>query len=248
MIQTNLPMHAWTRRDLTIMPVTESDCLVLACDSCGAIGLKPGDLLRIAPHYQGKHTSRVALTEVMCSGALPVVITNGVSCEMEPTGREVIRGIRGELADAGLTDVILTGSTEENFASSMTALAITVIGRVKKENLRFCKASAGDKVILLGTPKIGVEVDLDGKGFYEEIDWLLGRPDVKELVPVGSKGILYECQTLAALSDRRFMPYDTGVDYLKSAGPATCLLILCTSSSVSPILAQWPGIEIGEIQ
>ena len=240
-------MKAWTRRDLTIVP-NGQDCLVIACDSCGAIGSKAGDALDIPTRYVAKFTARVALTEVMCTGALPVVVTNGVACEMNPTGAEAILGIQDELKNAGVTDIVLTGSTEENFATNMTALAITVIGTSKESELKFGQAAPGDKLILLGTPRVGAEVDLEDRGFYAEIARLLPIPGVKELIPVGSKGVAYEAAMLASLNGAAHELYQTDIDYLKSAGPATCLLILCAASSVDEVLhACQPARMIGGI-
>ena len=240
-------MKAITRRDLTIVPLgTQS--IVIACDSCGAVGSKAGDVLKLPPRYVGKFTARVALTEVLCSGAVPVTISNGVSCEMQPTGAEIISGIRDELKNAGITDIVLTGSTEENFATSMTALAVTVIGTAKSGGLRFGQTVSGDKLVLLSSPKVGAEVDLEGPGFYNEIRQLLSLSGVKEIVPVGSKGVAYEAKMLAGLNGVGFTLYETGVDYYKSAGPVTCLLVLCAAPAAGDVLAICnPATVIGEI-
>ena len=241
-------MKAWTRRDLTIVPMGDS-CLVIACDSCGAVGAKSGDIFKLSPRYVGKFAARVSLTEVMCAGAKPSVITNGVACEMEPTGQGIILGIRDELKNAGITDVVLTGSTEENFATSMTAMALTVIGAVPKSKLKFERAAKGDNLILFGSPKMGPEVDLESTGFYKEIERLLKLPGVKEIIPVGSKGVAYEAKTLAALNGVECELYQTEIDYLKSAGPATCLLVLCAQSVALEVLSFYqPATTIGEIK
>ena len=241
-------MKAWQRRDLTIVPAN-NNCLVIACDSCGAIGFKDGDVFKLPPRYTGKFTARVALTEVMCAGAMPVAITNGVSCEMHPTGEETILGIQEEMQNANITDIVLTGSTEENFATSMTALAITVIGTINESDLRFGRADQGDKFILFGKPFVGSEVDLESKGFYTEIRQLLQLTEVKEIIPVGSKGVAYEAEILANLNDAQFLLYKTEIDYYKSAGPVTCLLILCAESAVSQVLAIYQqATVIGEIK
>ena len=238
-----------TRRDLTIVPVAGENCLVIACDSCGSVGLKEGDILKLSPRYTARFTARVALTEVLCSGALPVTIVNGVAGEMNPTGEAMILGIRDELKNAGITDIVLTGSTEENFATSMTALAITVIGIAKESELRFESAVREDAIVLLGNPAVGTEVDLESTGFYSEIGLLLSLPEVKEIVPVGSKGIAYEAETLASLSGMVFKPDKTEIDYSKSAGPATCLIILCAKTIVDHILYLIPSATvIGEFQ
>lgn len=220
-------MKTWCRRDLTIISGFGGANLVIACDSCGGIGGKPGDSLRLPPYYAGKFAARVGLTEVICSGASPVAVTNAVSNEMNPTGAEIICGISDELKTAGYPDIALTGSTEENFATIMTAVGITVIGAARDEDLRFHKAESGDVLLLLGLPVIGAEVDLNGCGFYNEIKYLLSINGVREIVPVGSKGITYEAETLAALNGLSFVPSETEVDLLKSAGPVTCVLALC---------------------
>jgi len=242
-------MKSWTRRDLTIVPLGLQHCIVVACDSCGAIGIKDGDILKLQSRYVAKFTTRVALTEVLCSGAVPVAITNGVACEMDPTGTEMIAGIKEELINAGLADIALSGSTEENFSTSMTALAVTVIGAGLETDLKFGSAVKGDKLVLLGTPSVGAEVDLESKGFYEQINYLLPIPDVREIVPVGSKGVAYEAENLASLSCAALELYNTGIDYFKSAGPVTCLLVLCDESIVSQVLSRYPsGVVIGEIR
>lgn len=225
-----------TRRDLTIVSMGVQN-IVITCDSCGAAGSKDGDILKLPPRYVGKFTARVALTEVLCSGAVPITITNGVACEMQPTGAEIIAGIRAELQNAGITDIVLTGSTEENFPTSMTALAVTVIGVAKEGGLKFDRAVPGDKLILFGRPAFGAEVDLESTGLYHRIRQLLTLPGVKEIVPVGSKGITYEAEVLAKLNNTAFTLHDTGIDYNKSAGPVTCLLVLCAASAAENVLA-----------
>lgn len=242
-------MKAQTRRDLTVVPVTEQDCLVIACDSCGGIGLKNADIFKMIPRYVAKFTARVALTEVMCSGAWPVTISNGVACEMKPTGEEMILGIQDELKNAGITDIVLTGSTEETFSTNMTALAITVIGTAKKSELKFRQATKGDRLILFGSPRVGAEVDLESTGFYAEIRRLLPMPEVKEMVPVGSKGVAYEAEMIAALNSAVFKPYKTKIDCVKPAGPATCMLVLCAESAIHRVSELCPATTlIGEIQ
>jgi hypothetical protein len=241
-------MTPLTRRDLTIVPLGNQDCLVIACDSCGGIGLKDNDILKLPPRYSAKFTARVALTEVMCGGARPVTLTNGAACEMNPTGEEMILGIKDELQNAGLGEIVLTGSTEENFTTSMTALAITVVGIAKRKDLKFGQAVSGDKLILLGKPKLGAEVDLESAGFYADIRRLLLNPLVREIVPAGSKGVKHEAKTLAVLNNLAFKPWEADIDFLKSAGPATCLLVLCAGPAVSEITESFKeAVVIGEL-
>lgn len=237
-------MKTWQRRDLTIISGFGGENLVIACDSCGGIGNKPGDVFWLPPYYAGKFTARVGLTEVLCSGATPIVIANAVSNEMNPTGMEIIRGIKDELASASLNEVALTGSTEENFETGMTSIGLTVIGNAADDKLHFYKAEAGDCLLLFGLPAVGAEVELDCKGFYPEIHYLLSVPEVRELVPVGSKGIGYEAEQLAALNGLGFTAYSSTVDMSRSAGPATCFLALCSESAVSRIQDRLPKSEV----
>ena len=242
-------MNAFTRRDLAIIPVAGDTRIVIACDSCGAIGIKKDDAFKLSPRLAAKFTARVVLTEIICSGADPISVTNGVASEMHPTGEEMILGVNDELRSAGLTGISLTGSTEENFATSMTALAITAVGVAKESELKFGRAAEGDKFILFGLPHVGAEVDLESVGLYSEIRRLLSLQGVRDIVPVGSKGIAYEAGVLAALSGMTYKPYETEIDDTKSAGPATCLIVLCADSSVDEVLHVYPvSTVIGELE
>ena len=240
-------MKTWTRRDLTIIPTDGHNCLVVACDSCGGVGVKDGDVLKLPAHYAAKFTTRVALTEVLCSGAMPIAISNGVTGEMNPTGAEMILGVQDEIKQAGITGIAITGSTEENFTTSMTGISVTVIGTCRQDALKFANAARGDKFILFGVPRLGAEVDLDSPGFYRLINWLLPIQSVKEVVPVGSKGVAYEARHLASLSGREIALYNTEIDYYKSAGHSTCLLVLCEDAAVEQIRGYCPGLVVGEV-
>ena len=233
-------VKAQTRRDLTLISGVGDKWLVIACDSCGAVGEKSGDILELPAHYVGKFTVRVALTEVLCSGATPITVINGAANEMKPTAENFIFGIEEELKNAGISNIVLTGSTEENFITNMTSLAVTVIGIASESDLKFGKAVRGDKLILLGSPSVGSEVYLESKGFYDEIRHLLTLAEVREIVPVGSKGINYEAENLAAMNGMVFRHHNTKdtaeIDLYKSAGPVTCLIVLCSETAACQIL------------
>lgn len=234
-------MKAYSRRDLSIVTGfgSQADTLVIACDSCGGIGEKTHDKLKISPYYVGKLTARVGLTEVMCSGATPITIANGVACEMQPTGEEIISGIKDELKNANLHNVILTGSTEENIETSMTAVGMTVIGVANQNALKFNKAQNGDKVILFGVPKVGSEVDLKDKGFYKIIKHLLNLSSVREIIPVGSKGVYHEAKSIAELNGLIFVPYNTLINIEKTAGPVTCIIAICSDYAVTELCSEF---------
>jgi hypothetical protein len=215
--------------------------VVLACDSSGGIGRKQGDVLPMDAYYVGKFTARVALLEVMASGATPLVVSDGLCCEMEPTGREVMRGIKDEIELCGGEDIILTGSTEENFPTSMTGLGLTVVGCADDGELRFWSGRPGDAILLIGSPAVGSGVNLTDDGCYKNLARLMSCRDVMEIVPVGSKGILYEARLLADLHGCSFAPEERDVDLRASAGPATCMIALCRHEGAAA-LADYPVI------
>jgi hypothetical protein len=183
--------------------------------------------MKIDPYFAGKFTVRVALLEVMASGAEPAVISDGLCCEMDPTGKAILRGMEDEIALCGLKDVMMTGSTEENFPSSMTGIGLTVLGFAEEGELRFGTGMRGDIALLAGTPAMGAKVDISDNSCYTNISRLLACENVIEIVPAGSKGILYEANLLAELHGLSFRPKAGVVDLSASAGPATCIVAIC---------------------
>ncbi|NLN15929.1 MAG: alpha-ribazole-5-phosphate synthase, partial [Firmicutes bacterium] len=76
-------------RDVTVIDMADGSLLVVACDSLGAIGSKENDLVKVPGYVVGRMTSRVALLEVMSTGARPLVLINALAVEMTPTGEEI---------------------------------------------------------------------------------------------------------------------------------------------------------------
>lgn len=216
-------------RDLTLVSLGANDILVIACDSLGGIGPKPLDNVKAPAEVVGKYTVRVPLMEILACGASPFVVVNTLSVEMEPTGTGFIEGIKEEIMMmAGLpNDIAVTGSSEENTATFQSGLGVTVIGRAAKSELRLEKSEAGDLVVCMGWPKVGPEV-LDGKQNADPalVKKLLTEPYVREILPVGSRGVLYEAELLAKCSGNSLAltPFPE-VDLQKSAGPSTCILV-----------------------
>lgn len=239
-------------RDLIIISIDEEKSMVIACDSIGSIGNKEYDALKVEPFITGKYGVRVGLLEVMAANAQVVTVIDNVCAEMEPTGREIIRGIESELHNAGLTDIALGGSTEENFPTFSTGLGVTVIGIAKKKDIKVNKIKAGGVVYSIGTPKVGSEINYyeDKDIFqYHTLKELLGKEEVYEIVPVGSKGILYEALELAKNNDKAFnLEGDVSVDVHRSAGPAT-VAIVCADEAIEEEIKQIPNsCKIGVIK
>jgi hypothetical protein len=77
-------------------------------------------------------------------------------------------------------------------------------------------------------PKVGHDIKLEGEEEivdYATISYLSGLEEVYEIVPVGSKGILFEAVLLAETNGFRLnVEKCINVDILKSAGPSTCVI------------------------
>lgn len=239
-------------RDLTLVKIDSENIMVIACDSCGSIGMKDGDALKVEPNITGKFAARVPLMEVICSGAEIVTITDAVCNEMKNTGEEIIKGIKEELKLAGIDNITLTGSTEENFQTSMTAIGITVVGIAKVDKLKVNNVKKNSLVISIGLPKVGNEIKFNVDEDiiqYEQIYSLLSMEEVYEIVPVGSKGILYEANQLADWNKRKFFINENiKIDINKSAGPST-VAVLALSNKAFNEIEMFKNIHIlGEIK
>jgi hypothetical protein len=203
--------------------------IVIACDSSGGIGSKPLDRLNVPGEIVGRMIAAVPLMEVMASGATPVAVINTLSVEMETTGISIINGIRQAVEEAGLPAAVINGSTEENIPTDQTGLGVTVIGTASPAELKLGSSRPGDLVYVLGKPLVGKEV-LEFKEEAAQISTLrrlLTVPGVHEILPVGSRGILYELEQLAGPVELGTEIFATAgnLDLKKSAGPATCLLV-----------------------
>lgn len=226
-------------RDISLIDIGNDSTMVIACDSCGGIGMKEGDALKVPPFFTGKFTVRVALMEVISSGAEVVTVTDSVCCEMEPTGSEIIKGIKSELQNAGIDDVVLTGSTEENFPTTATGLGVTVVGIAQNKDLKVCNVKKQSIVISVGIPKVGSEIGLEKDEdivSYSDIIKLMKCGYAYEIVPVGSKGVLYEAELLASYNNMKFELYaEVNVDIYKTCGPSTVIIAAVDPESVENI-------------
>ena len=138
----------------------------------------------------------------------------------------LLAGIEKGLEELGLKGAVsVTGSTESNFTMLQSALGMIVLG--KRESTYVDEVSFENrKVAVIGSPLVGNEVleqenDVIPLSLFQELCEL---EDVV-IVPVGSKGILYELKNMlddpSIVGDRLICD----VDVSKTAGPATCVLI-----------------------
>ena len=219
-------------RDLCMTPVP-GGTIVLAADSCAATGEKAGDTLKCPPYHCGRVSARVVLFELLCVGAEVLMVADGVCSEMDPTGLGIIKGFHDEMKLAGLSPERLTGSTEENFATSMTGVGTAAVGYFPG-NFKLPVCHAGDLLISVGKPAVGLAfLHQDATiATYDSIKTLSHDPDVHELVPVGSHGIAWEARNTAALHQLTAELDETcGLDLNQSGGPSSCILAAMTRSA-----------------
>lgn len=236
-------------RDVEVSVLDNDFCLIVACDSCGAVGDKKLDQLNAPPSTVGQLTARVVLLEVLCTGALPKIMTVAICAEPNPTGQQILAGVHSELAAFGFADLPLAISTEKNFETRQTGLGISVSGICKTKDLKIATSQPGDRVYCLGLPKVGKEV-LDTKSMEcvdaGRIDQLLKQSDIHDILPVGSRGIRTEADQLAKSTTAIFKADPNPlIDLDKSAGPSTCLIFTSPVEQDKKRFGNLPLSEVG---
>ncbi len=226
-----VPIPVKTNRDLLLFEFQNGELLVVGCDSSGGIGPKPLDKIKVDGYTLGKFTARAALMEVLSVGANVVCVVDALGVEAEPTGNEILRGIRDEAQKAGLDrKLAVTGSTEKNILVEQTGIGVTVVGACNKSQLKIGTSQEGDIVVAIGIPSVGNEVLIAKKAntLAETADILKlhAIPFIHEIIPVGSTGIAHEIATLAEGSKLNYTLISQQIINIdKSAGPATTLLV-----------------------
>lgn len=240
------------RRDVLQVALAGGLQLMLACDVAGGVGPKPMDAVAAPAEIVGRFTARVALLELLCTGARPVALVNGLAVEPEPTGMGILAGIRAELAAAGYPDLPITGSLEKNMPTVSTSVTVTAVGIAEPGALRIGQAQQGDLLLVIGQPKVGAEVALGDPAIADlpAALALLGHPGVHGLIPAGSGGIRPECLVLAEESGCVAELASPGAPVLThSAGPATCLVAAVAPSCAAEIatLVRQPVWPVGRL-
>ena len=148
-----------TARDLSVFEINYESVMVVGCDSAGGIGPKPLDKVKVSGYTLGRFTARVALMEVLAVGATPVCLTNTLGVEPDPTGFEILEGIKIEIQLAGLgSSLVVIGSMEKTVAVEQTGIGITVVGLAPKNNLRIGLSRPDDLLVAVGRPSVKDEV------------------------------------------------------------------------------------------
>lgn len=242
MIPSSLcPKTIKTGRDLSVFEINKNQVMVVGCDSAGGIGPKPLDKVKVSGYTLGRFTARVAIMEVLAVGAKPVCMTNTLGVEPDPTGFEIVKGIKRELKLAQLNSLTLIGSTEKTIGVEQTGIGMTVVGLASKTKLRIGLSKPGDLIVAVGQPSVKDEVlPAEKKGLIADLTDLIKLMDcdfVHEAIPVGSHGLLHEVKVL---SQDCGLHYDLSlkeIDARKSAGPATAILVTVSKNALNQLLS-----------
>lgn len=233
-------------RDLSIIDLP-SGCILTSCDISAGFGEKLHDSLTVAPELTGQLTLRVALLEMIATGAEVVAVSDVVGAEMEPTGRRIIAGLENELKKANLAHIELNGSTEENMEVAATSVGVLVTGFATRAALKITNVHQAAILFAFGEPIVGAEVlqKMDQMPDYQLVKRLIKDNAVLEVVPVGSKGMAYEANLLAHLNNGVFIPDDTLNDEKmnKTAGPASVILAAVRADLAAPFLKEYPSAK-----
>lgn len=246
----------YTRRgDVSILKVPTGHAIVAGSTSSGAVGPKIMDKVKVDGRVLGKFLARVALMDVIATGAFPVLLSVTLSVEKEPTGNEIIEGIRREARNIGLDpNQVLMENTEDNFQTVQTGAGLTVVGFANEDELRLGKTNPGDLVVAIGKPKLGDEVILaEAKGEIADlknVTQLSQKKYVHDISPVGTFGIADEARLMAYGVGRQLKLSEVHrLDLNKSAGPATVVLVTVDKEKLEELtsLITKPVNVIGEI-
>ena len=222
----------YTRRgDVTILRVPTGHAIVVGSTSSGAIGPKEMDKVKVDGRVLGKFLARVALMDVTATGAFPVSLSVTLGVEKEPTGNEIIEGIKREARTIGLDpNQVIMENTEDNFETVQTGAGLTVIGFANEDELRLGKTCPGDLIVAIGKPKVGNEViAAEARGEIADlknVTQLSQKKYVHDIAAVGTLGIADEARMMAYAVGRPIkLTENQGLDINKSAGPATVVLV-----------------------
>jgi len=246
----------YTRRgDVSILKVPTGHAIVAGSTSSGAVGPKIMDKVKVDGRVLGKFLARVALMDVIATGAFPLLLSVTLGVEKEPTGNEIIEGIRREARTLGLDpNQVLMENTEDNFETVQTGVGLTVVGFANEDELRLGKTSPGDLIVAIGKPKVGDEVILaEAKGEIADlknVTQLSQKKYVHDIAAVGTFGIADAARMMAYGVGRQLKLAEVkGLDLNKSAGPATVVLVTVAKENLEDLtsLISKPINVVGEI-
>ncbi|KOF09528.1 alpha-ribazole-5-phosphate synthase CblS for cobalamin biosynthesis [Planococcus glaciei] len=190
---------------------------VITSDNSAAIGEKPQDAVAAPDRVTAKFAARVALLEQWAAGSEPeVILLHNFSGEAQ--WNRYVEGIKEQFEEIGIEMPQLAGSSETNMPTLQSGVAVTMLGRQKRE-----LPAEGLQWFIYGKPLVGPDV-LDKSEQIADVRKIydaLNKGIIERVWPVGSKGIASETERLL----RRKLDLLEEVDSEVSGGPASCVLI-----------------------
>ena len=213
------------KRDVSIVPFSDREAIVIAADNSGCIGLKDHDAVRTPYDVVSYYSFRVAAMECLAAGGHPFSVVVQNFCHND-AWNSLMAGIRKGFVEMGLGDLPITGSTESNFPLMQSALGTIVMGKRLASDQESCVSFERMKLAVIGSPLVGNEVlELPSDVIPLSLFYELCQLDDVVLLPVGSKGILQELKNM--LDDDALVAdcLKCDVDVEKSGGPSTSVLM-----------------------
>mgnify|MGYP001668272119 CR=1 FL=1 len=198
--------------------------LVVTTDSAAGIGEKEHDAVYASIETVSYYAAFVPIVEALCVRSKPFVLVDTLCNERVPYGEKIMRGIKRAMRDASMDiESGFTGSTEENFVTTMTGIGVTVLSR--GHDIR--KAQKGDAVYAIGRALVGEEL---AKHEYEAMSmsdyiYLSSQDYIHDIVPIGSQGAMHELAEIESYAGLKARIVNDDFDYSQSAGPSTLCLI-----------------------
>ena len=243
------------RGDVSILKMPTGHAIVAGSTSSGAVGPKEFDKVKVDGQVLGKFLARVALMDVITTGAFPLLLSLTLGVEKQSTGATIAEGVSREARSIGLDpQQVLLENTEDNFQTVQTGAGLTVVGLANENELRLGKTLPGDLIVAVGRPKVGEEViAAEARGEIADlrnVAQLCQCRYVHDISAVGGFGIASEAKMMAYGVGRQLKLWEkTGVDLNKSAGPATVVLVTIDRERLEDLtsLISKPINVIGEI-
>jgi len=199
---------------------------IVTTDNSGGIGEKAADIVTVPDRVTAHFAARVTLLEQWSANAEPVtVLIHNFSGSS--SWENYVQGVNDLFQEAGLDVPSISGSTETNIELVQSALAVTMIGKMKEVR------PVGDLTwFTYGTPLVGEEVmaRADEVASVRKIYEAINRGIVHRIWPVGSKGIAEEVRCLTGNTEAIV---ESVLDIKKSAGPSTVVLLAISTEKVA---------------
>ncbi|MBA4536846.1 ATP-binding protein [Bacillus aquiflavi] len=231
------------KRDVVTIELNREEVLVIASDNSGSIGLKKNDSVHVPYDIVAYYSFRVAVMECIAAGAVPFSVVMHNFCGDEALNA-LISGVKQGMKELSLNQLEITGSTESNFQMEQSALGMIVLGKRNHLTENDLYLTDNLRVAVIGSPLVGEEV-ITSKHEIAPLSlfkWAFEQDGIKAILPVGSKGILFELNQLFTNCTFELHHVKGKVDLLKSSGPSTCFIIVYVekiTSSLKENIGNW---------